>query len=183
MIHLNELLGNKAALALLHQFSRHPAAEISFTQVRKVTKLSPATVAKGVKMLEKNGLITHRPLGNMKLYRVEREHAFVKHLKILQTIIELMPLQDIAKRFGCSIYLFGSRARGENTEQSDTDLLIIAEDQEKEIQTALELARRKMDIPLPLFSIHLFTGLEWADMARKDPAFYERVEKDKVQIV
>jgi len=170
-------------LQILGYLAAHSQADVSFTELRKETGLSSATVAKWLKELEDKQLVSHRPLGNMKLYRMEREHPLVKQMNILRTISGLLPLRDIAKRFDCKIYLYGSCARGEDTEKSDIDLFIITEEHHREIQSMVEEIRVKKRLPITMFQLQLFTSLGWAQMARKDPAFYERVEKDKIQIV
>ncbi len=189
MLQINEILGNKAPLQILHYLAAHTTEDISFTQLERKTELSPATIAKWLKELENGHLISHRSLGNMKLYSIEKEHPLVKQLNILYTLNELLPLRDIGRQFGCTIYLYGSCARGENTEHSDIDLLIIAdiskEDKDKwmKIQNSIETFRAKKKLPISMFSLQLRNSLDWAQIARKDPAFYERVEKDKIQIV
>ncbi len=95
-----------------------------------------------------------------------------------------MAFRETGNRFPCAIYLFGSCARGEDTEQSDIDLLVIAEEEHQVILAALENQKKKIKGLKHLrLSIHCFRSLEWAQMARKDAAFYERVERDKIQIV
>lgn len=178
MLQLNKVLGNKAVVTLLQHFAVHPTAEMSYSQLRREIGVSTATLAKALKILQMQGFIVYRSLGKMKLYHLEREHVFVKQFKILNTLAELLPAREIAKKFHCSIALFGSSARGEDTEKSDIDLLLLAEEYSTEIQSMLEKtikSKRKI-------TIHIFTNLEWSQMARKDPAFYERVEKDKIQI-
>lgn len=183
MIHINELLGNNTCVRLLQHFADHPGSEWGFRQLKKELEIAPATLAKGLGMLEKKKLITHRQLGNMKPYKLQKDNPLVKSFKILQAVEELLLLENIGARFDCHIYLFGSRARGEDTEQSDVDLLVIAESKHSEVQSSIEQERRKMKKMLVnLFNVHMFTNLEWANMSRKDPAFYERVEKDKIQI-
>ena len=183
MIQINELLGNRMCVKILQHFVDHPTTELGFRQLKKELDVAPATLAKGLEMLERKNLITHRQLGNMKPYKFQRENPLAKQFKILRVIEELLPFEKIGTNFDCHIYLFGSRARGEDTEQSDVDLLIIAEQKHSEIQGTMEREKKKMKrLAVSPFNIYIFTNLEWADMARKDPAFYERVEKDKVNL-
>ena len=178
MVQLNDLLGTKASLAVLRYFAAYPTQERHFASLWKQTKLAKATLRKWLETFSAEGFITVRNLGRMKLYRLNREHPFVKQFKVLDAVTQLLPAKSIAIQFHCSIYLFGSVARGEDTEKSDIDLLLLAEAYSTEIQSMLEKtikSKRKI-------TIHVFTNLEWSQMARKDPAFYERVEKDKIQI-
>lgn len=178
MSQITDILGNKASLELLSHFLRHATLQKNFSQLKKETRLSSATLAKALKRLHHYNLVAYAQWERLKLYTLQRDSLLVRQLKILDTLSMLLPLQDVAKRLNCSIYLFGSAARGEDTERSDIDFLILAEDNAEKIPAIIEKSiktKRKI-------AIHIFTNLEWAQMARKDPAFYERVEKDKIQI-
>ena len=178
MVQINELLGNKAVLVVLHHLAARPMAERHFSALQKETKLAKATLAKVLSRLLQHKLISVKPLGRMRLYRIERNHMLVKQYKIMETLNQLLPLRTLQEAFDCRILLFGSAARGEDTEKSDIDLLLIADGAHPKLITAIERAipgTRKL-------AVHAFTPQDWAQMARKDAAFYERVEKDSIAI-
>ncbi len=113
----------------------------------------------------------------MCLYKLNTESPIVKQFKILLNITKIFPL--IAKVKGVQIYLYGSMARGEDLEDSDIDLLIIGKTSEDILTTI-----RKIESELgKRVKASFYSEVEWSKMARKDPAFYERVEKDKIRLV
>ncbi len=176
MVQLYELLGKRSLLKLLSWFTEHPSGEFSFTELHKKTNLAKATLASGLFLLQKGSWIKMRSLGSTNLYSLERENPLVKQFKILNVISSLQPLKKITSS---KIYLYGSAARGEEKEESDIDLLVIGEVKEELIcrQIISFLPKIKKEI-----KIQVFRPLEWAEMEVKDSPFYERVEKDKIQL-
>jgi len=64
-------------------------------------------------------------------------------------------------------------------EDSDIDLLVLGK-RSSEVIDALDKLGKKIDRKIkPTF----YTELEWSQCARKDYAFYERVEKDKIRLI
>jgi predicted nucleotidyltransferase len=72
------------------------------------------------------------------------------------------------------LYLYGSASRGEDVEGSDVDILVIGKER------AIVERVRVIDGRI---KASFFSPLEWAKVAREDPAFYERVEKDRIRLV
>lgn len=175
MFQINEL-GKKSLLELLLFFSRNPAQDFSYTSVRKKTKLAKATLTKWLKFLLNNNFIKMEKIGTTKLYSLNKDSIIIKYFKILDNIATLKILEETANKFNCDIYLYGSLSRGEDVENSDVDLLVIGEVNEqdliKEIKGKIKRETR----------IQIFSKIEWSQMERKDRAFYERVERDKIKL-
>src|SRR3989344_5491615 len=77
------------------------------------------------------------------------------------------------------ISLYGSCASGEDSKESDIDLLIIGNIKRHDIIDEINRLSKKLNKKI---TIQIFNELEWANMEKKDKAFYERVEKDKIGI-
>jgi predicted nucleotidyltransferase len=177
MIQLNEILGKESPMELLNFFLEYSKQEFSETEVRKKTKLARATVNKWLKILLNLNLLTQTTKGKMKIYKANTEFVVTRQLKILLNIVKLLPhIGDIKN---VQIYLYGSAARGEDLEDSDIDLLIIGKP-DKSIFDYIETIEAKVGRRVKM---SFYTELEWSSMARKDPAFYERVEKDKIRLI
>lgn len=175
MVKFVELFGNRSLAKLLDFFLLNDK-EYSQTQIIKKTNLSKATAIKWLSKLEKERLIKSTRIGTTKLLIINKSNVITKQLKILKTLSDITSL--IIK--DAKIYLYGSAARGENDPNSDIDLLIIGKiKQEDIIKDIIDLSNKiKKEIKFEIFSFQ-----EWSQMARKDPAFYERVEKDKIEIL
>lgn len=177
MMQLNEILGKEAPMQLLSFFLEHSKQEFSETEVRKKTKLARATVNKWLKTLLNLNLLTQTTKGKMKIYKPNTEFIITKQLKILLNIVKLLPHLEGIKNV--QIYLYGSTARGEDLEDSDIDLLIVGKT-DKSLFDVIRNIEQKVERRI---KPSIYTELEWSSMARNDPAFYERVEKDKIRLV
>jgi len=177
MFQLNELFGKKVVVAILNFFLENPSKEFYETEVRENLKLARASVNKWLKYLVKKNILIVFQKGRMKVYRLDLDNPINKQLKILKNLCDILPGLE-ALRGTREVYLYGSSARGEDLEDSDVDLLIIG--RRTEVIDVLSKLEKKFNRRVkPSF----YTELEWSQCARKDPAFYERVEKDKIRLV
>lgn len=77
------------------------------------------------------------------------------------------------------IYLYGSCARGEERKDSDIDLLFIGKIKREKIINTIEKFSEKIGKSI---NFRIFSQIEWSMLQKKDKPFFERVEKDKIQI-
>lgn len=179
MVQLIELLGNKKMVSLLVFFLRRPTMKIYQQDIKKELKIAKATLIKWLNMLATQGMIKFIEYGRTKVYSLNRENTIVKRLKMLDSLLLLSGIKAMAEKHNAAAYLYGSAARGEDIEDSDMDILLIGkvrkEDIIREINKISEPIQRNINV-------QIFSPLEWSLMAKKDKAFYERVEKDKVEL-
>jgi predicted nucleotidyltransferase len=175
MVQLNELIGQKEPVKIIEFLISNPSQKISQTQIRLKLKISKATAIKWMGKIVKLKLVKLRKIGQTYEYELSNENPLIKELKRLKTIAGLAEL----KKIGTEVYLYGSAARGENREDSDIDLLIIGKTSRTEIIKDIDSLSNKIKKTV---SFKIFSPVEWSAVAKNDPAFYERVEKDKVQI-
>lgn len=179
MVQLIELLGNKKLAEILAFFIRNSSIEISQIGLIKKTKIAKATVIKWANFLVKNNFLSYKKIGATKLYKLNNEDLIIKQLKIINTLIQLQEL-NILKDKNMEIYLYGSSSRGEDTENSDIDLLIIGNIKRNEIIDLIGDLSKKINKKI---NFNIFNRIEWSMMQKKDKAYYERVEKDKVRLI
>lgn len=166
---------------LLDFFLENPTQEMYESQVRRKTGVSAGAANKYLKELAGERLIILRRAGKMNFYMLNRESSMVKRTKITHSLS--LPivgmLKGVGEKLGIEMYIYGSVARGEDTEGSDWDVLVLGRVRSHIIEREMAPVRRKAKRKIKL---SIFTKNEWLSMSRKDPAFYERVEKDKVEI-
>jgi predicted nucleotidyltransferase len=83
------------------------------------------------------------------------------------------------------VVAFGSRARGEDSEDSDLDLLILVDRKAPEIEGKIEdVAYQVMwDYDFkPILSIKLFTESSYLDRVREGFSFYKNIEREGVPL-
>lgn len=178
MVQLIEL-GNRNLLELLRFFIRNPSNKISYTNLRKKTKIAKATLTKHLSFLLKEEIIKVERIGLNKIYQLNKENYTVKHLKILDNLLQLSDLIGLGKKYSIEIYLYGSASRGEDIEESDIDLMLIGKIKKEDILAEIKKISLKINREI---KIVIFTQLEWSQISRKDAPFYERVEKDKIRL-
>lgn len=117
--------------------------------------------------------------GRVKIYSLNITNNFVKYLKLLDTLSLLSDIPKIAKRYNVKAYLYGSAARGEDVEDSDIDILIIGKIKKEQVIRDINKTSSSIN---RIMKVQVFSQQEWSQLARKDKAFYERVEKDKIEL-
>lgn len=177
MNQLNNLLGNKKVYTILSFFITNPSVELSQTELIKKIKISKATAVKWLNLLVKEHMLVLKKIGTTNLYSLNNDSIIIKHLKLLSSLFRIRPLGNILN--DCELYLFGSCSRGEDTEKSDMDILIISDLKRDKIIAKIENFSKKIGKRI---NFSVFSNLDWAMMQQKDKAFYERVEKDKLRI-
>ncbi len=96
-------------------------------------------------------------------------------------------IQSMGKQIlpeGSNLWLYGSRARGDNRADSDWDLLVLLNRPHKEDTDFATISYPLMELGFDLgqyFSVHTYSQQEWDKMSFLP--FYKNVEHDKIQLV
>ncbi|MBA7598069.1 hypothetical protein ES703_05078 [subsurface metagenome] len=170
---LEPVFGNRICWRVLKFFLDNPRGEFYEREVQRKVVVARASACKWLHVLEQLGFISTTRRGKLKLHRLNRENPLVKQLKVLSAMNWLLPKLEPLKG-QAEVFLYGSAARGEGLEDSDLDILTIG--RERAVINKVKAIDERI-------KVSFFTPLEWAKMAREDPAFYERVERDKVRLV
>jgi predicted nucleotidyltransferase len=103
--------------------------------------------------------------------------------RVVERLVDLM--RDRFRGRLRSVWLYGSRARGERPHaESDIDVLAIADpDEEDDVLTALLLvdgAVEELQLPRPIVSIKVYAPSWLEDRRRIESFFIREVDRDKV---
>lgn len=177
MSQLFELFSKKAAMRLLEFFMDNPSGEFYRSEIRKKVKIAKASSTKWLKKLVDYKFLVKRAKGKIILYKLNSDYVLVKELKKIKMTSLILP--ETTKLEDVEVFIYGSCARGEEKEESDVDLLIVGK-QTKEIIKTIGIIEKKIGRRV---RASFYTQLEWSKTAREDPAFYERVEKDKIRLI
>ena len=99
----------------------------------------------------------------------------------------LTQIQTLGKKVlpkGSSLLLYGSRARGDNREDSDYDLVVLVDKDKQQLQDFTDYAYPFMEMGWELgaeINPMLYTRKEWNQ--RHFTPFYKNVEHDKIVLV
>jgi predicted nucleotidyltransferase len=178
-----KMLFKKPVFDILNFTLNNSTGEFYEKRVADNIKISVGACNKYMKKLSEIGLLHVEKRGRMNFYRLNRENILIKQLKIIFTLDSPLvnEIKEKIKEERTEIFLYGSFARGEDVEDSDFDVLLITNrEKQDEITACLRKTGEKYKKKI---SIAYFTRDDWMKMKIKDPAFYERVEKDKIRLV
>jgi predicted nucleotidyltransferase len=171
---------SKSGLCLLRLFLYNSGLEVHQAEAINASGLSRMTATKLLKIFEKSGILKVSKKGDLKLYSIVTGHPIVRQLKIFLNVSDIsLNLKNLSGK-DVEIYLFGSAARGEDTVDSDIDLLIITSLNKDIIFKALGKLRYALNREInPI----IYTPMEYSKLPVTDKAFFEGFEKDKIRLV
>ena len=178
-VQFTELIGNKNISRILEFFIDNPSAEYSQIEIIRHLSIAKATAVRWMRHLTESGLIQFKKIGVTNLYSLNNTDPFIKQLKILYIMLLLRRLSKMDIK-DVEIYLYGSCARGEFDETSDIDILVIGNITRQKITEKID--KLSEDIGKDI-NFRIFRQIEWSKMADKDPAFFNRLEKDKIRLL
>jgi uncharacterized protein len=137
-----KLFPNPSFVAVLTLFLTHPDEEIYQSRIVDFTKCALIQVQRALKRLEDTGLITKTKSGNRVYYKANRVHPAFEDIKraLLKTVLFGDLLREALDPLKSKIqfsFIYGSLARGEETFNSDIDLLIIGDLGIRDVATVL----------------------------------------------
>lgn len=125
-----DLFASRTLARLLTTFLTHPEAIFYQRELVNAAGARLYTVQRALIRLEKAGLIIRAPRGNRVYYQANRRHPAFEDLK--RVILKTMGLGDVLRRALGPLagrvsfaFIYGSYARGEETAESDLDLLLV----------------------------------------------------------
>lgn len=159
------------AQKVLHFLIDHPIRDFLESEIQKATKISKSGVNYALRALVTTDFLFRAKRGKVYFYTLNHKNLIVKQLKVIGTITQLNGLLKKLKPLVSKIILFGSSSRGENTPDSDIDLLIISHSKGS-VQEQTKTLKSKREIQPVICS-----NIELLEKKKNDPIFYEQVNK------
>ena len=161
-------------------FIENPYEEVYLREISKKIKISPYTAKKYLDRLVKDKLIVEERKGNLRYFKANLNNLVFRHLKTAYKLYEIEEsglVEFLQRKIPnvSSIVLFGSGSRGEDSKESDIDILVIG----KEIPLNLSEFEKKLKKEI---NLHIFTWSEWNKQAKDNKAFYIEVLKDGITL-
>lgn len=114
--------------AVLDYLLQHPDLEETDTEIsRSVGRIKKSAVNVALRELSSLGIVDRRERGNMVINRLI-DTPLICQLKIVSNLMHIQPFVDKLKANSFKVVLFGSRANGSHTSDSDFDLFVVAND-------------------------------------------------------
>jgi len=161
---------------LLVIFLKYPDRRFYTKEITRQTGIGAGTVNTFLRNIQKDNILIKEIVGNVHLYKLNNELEFVKHLKIVNTLLEFEQNDLIGQFLNLdetinSIILYGSHSNGENDSKSDIDLLFLV-NKKKSYTALLQTLEKKLKKQI---SLQQMTIPEWQKLKEKDKIFYESI--------
>jgi len=157
---------------MLSFLSGYPGTIFSAKEISKATKSSKGGTSQALRLLLELGLLTRERKGNLFLYKLNADNILLRQFKIFENLLGLQKLIKEIQKYCYKITLFGSRADGSNTTESDIDLFIRTE-YIKEVRRIIA----KYESTDVKYQAIIQDPLEFISSKKEDSAFHKQVKK------
>lgn len=161
----------KSEQIVLKYLARHSGETLYESEIAKNALISVGSANQCLKDLLDEDMVTLTKKGNMNFYNLNLENPLVRQFKITQVISQLNGLIGKLKPLTNKVILFGSCAEGLDIQDSDIDLAIVSNEEDK-IRKLVRSQKLDREIQALIFSPIDFSLLE-----DKDKPLYERIQK------
>jgi predicted nucleotidyltransferase len=80
--------------------------------------------------------------------------------------------------------LFGSKARGDDSAESDIDILVITTSKDWQVARKLRQIGARVSLEQDvLFNIHVVDHIQWAEMERAQSTYWRNVRQDGIELL
>jgi predicted nucleotidyltransferase len=156
----------------------HPERSFYTSEIVRNVRSGTGAVGRELSRLQRSGLVSLERIGNQKHYRANRRSPVFEELRslVVKTVALAEPLGKSLEPYADQImaaFVFGSTARGNDTAQSDIDLMVIGNELHySDLYTALQNAetilQRKIN---PIF----LSPEEWRRKASQKGSFINTI--------
>ncbi len=165
---------------------------VTTAEVARRTRLTHPAAGQILRHFSDVGIVGKAPAGRGHTYWLVRDNAFVTEMVDEVFLAERdMPemmaseIEASASPHAVSVYLFGSYARGEQTLESDVDVIAVAEDDAS--ATALRAAMDQLAGEFPrrygaALSPIVYTRRQAEDLPRRAPELYRSLRMDGIRL-
>jgi len=145
---LDNIFGSRVRAKLLGWFFTHVDEKFFVRQLAPIIKEDPTNISREMAKLEGFGILTSVRQGNLKQFQVNKDCSFLNELRglVLKTTgIAGQVKAKIEQIKGIKIALiYGSFAKGQETAESDVDLLLVGDVNQDILDTALQGLEKKL---------------------------------------
>jgi predicted nucleotidyltransferase len=177
MVRKNEHMFEKMSMSPLAQelllyLARSPGREYYVRELSELLNASVGGSHSALKDLESKELVTSRMSGRNRYYQVSEDNPSIAPFKVFMNIQELgqvlAPISGLVRR----VVLFGSCSRGDDTLDSDVDLLMVTlEVEEVRLLLASKTVNGRVLRPI------IKTPIEMIRLREEDPSFLAELGK------
>lgn len=172
----NDIFISTVYQKVLKFLCEHPTSRFYDRQLAgSIEDISVASVNNVLRDLMRIGLVERDREGRQVYNTLNLNHPLVRQFKCFLNALNLFPFFEDLKRISDKIVLYGSAAKGSNTEKSDIDILVVSDSPPGEIQRVVEKHGLEERVQLVIK-----TRAEYLALKSREPVFYEQVHRGTV---
>lgn len=164
---LENLFRSRAQVLILKLLFLNSSSEFHANDIARKTGLAPSTIAKEMPVIQNIGLALRRTQGNLVFYKINNQSVIYNELKRIFLKFEMLDeiiSRDLPKEKIKYALIYGSFAKGTESQASDIDLLVIGDVNEDALLRSISKTERTI-------------GREINYLLWNEKEFMERVEK------
>lgn len=188
---IEHLLGSRSRIAVLRVL-HGVNVPLNASQIAARTGLTHPAVTAALRDFVSMGVVNSSPVGRATVHWLSRDNIYVENLldPLFQAEESLQDdlLDDLAWAFqdhAVSVVLFGSYARGDQTAESDVDVVLVAEDEAARAMLEMAAADHGLRFRTRFgasLSPLVFSVREAANLPRSSPELVSSIRRDGVMI-
>jgi len=170
---LKEIMFNRNPLLIMSYLSKNKTQENISAHIAKELELGAGSVHQILKQFEEKGIIKGKRFGKTVVYEMDKTSPLVKVFRIFDNLLDLDLLFSNLKPLCRKVVMFGSCATGTDTDRSDIDLFVIADEDEKDniLKIISEFHSKREIKPI------IIDTAELMELENNDKVFYNEVMK------
>jgi predicted nucleotidyltransferase len=161
------------SIALIRFLGRRFREAFYVRELAQELAIGTGAASESLHHLASYGLLSAEPKGRILLYRANMESSLLRQFKILFTVEEITPIVRDMEKDAFTILMFGTCARGWDSDKSDIDLLIITDQDEKVRE---KISSRQHTLSRKISPV-ILSPPETVLLQKRVPTFYRRVRK------
>lgn len=171
-----------AFIQIMKTVLTRPAKRFSVREAARAAGLSPYAAKYSLDYMLETGMVKLDKVGRSYQYHADNENPLTRQWKVLFTLEELGGSGIVGKvktaNGVLSVLLYGSTATGRDDENSDIDIIVIADTDQKGKRDIMAMAHgTKREV-----NITVYTPYEWKKKAETDKIFYEHAIIDSIPL-
>lgn len=164
---------NKNPLMVLSYLTKNVTKPNISSHIAKDLDIATGSVHQILKYFSNINLVKGSQFGKSNVYEIDRESPLIRTFRLFDTLLELYPLIKSLEKKSRKIILYGSCATGTDTELSDIDIMIEADEDNKDL---VYRSISDFGYEREINAIVLDTN-EVIELEKNEPVFFKEIQK------
>lgn len=180
---LENLFRSRAQILILKLLFLNSSSEFHANDIARKTGVAPSTIAKEMPLVQNIGLVTRRTQGNLVLYKINNQSIIFNELKRIFLKFEMLDeiiAKDLPKEKIKYALIYGSFAKGIESQSSDIDLLVVGDVNENTLLKSISRTERTIGREINYL---LWNEKEFLERVTKNIPLIKEISKTPIMMI